>query len=274
MDYKRILTVQDISCLGQCSLTVALPVISACGVEASVLPSALLSTHTGGFTGYTCLDLTDEMRKIIEHFKSLQADFAAVYTGYLADAKQINVVRSIMDARLSDILIVDPVMGDSGKLYPAFDANFVNAMKTLCEGADIVLPNITEACLLTGAEYREMYDEEYILSLADRILAMGAKTVVLTGVGFEVGTTGVVVYDGKEYFYHPHRRIASYFHGTGDIFASAFTGSYARGKSVKEAATIAADFTLKCIENTLDERGHWYGVKFEPCLKHLGEKFD
>lgn len=272
MDYRRILTVQDISCLGQCSLTVALPIISACGVEACVLPSALLSTHTGGFTGYTCLDLTDEMRKIIAHFKSLDARFDAVYTGYLADSGQMDVVRSIMREGLSNILIVDPVMGDNGKLYPAFDMNFVDAMRSLCCEADIILPNITEASLLTGAEYKESYDEKYIRELAEGILKLGVKTVVMTGVSYDESSTGVAVCSKDSYFYYPHRRISKNCHGTGDIYASTFTGALMRGKSVNESAVIAADYTLDCIECTVDDPSHWYGVKFEKCLGKLAEK--
>ncbi|MDE5602005.1 MAG: pyridoxamine kinase [Clostridia bacterium] len=272
MDYRRILTVQDISCLGQCSLTVALPIISACGVEACVLPSALLSTHTGGFTGYTCLDLTDEMRKIIAHFKSLGTRFDAVYTGYLADSKQMDVVRSIMREGLSNILIVDPVMGDNGKLYPAFDMNFVDEMRALCSEADIILPNITEASLLTGAEYKESYDEKYIRELVDGILKLGVKTVVMTGVSYDKSSTGIAVCSKDGYFYYPHKRIAKSCHGTGDIYASTFTGALMRGKSVNEAAVIAADYTLDCIECTVDDPSHWYGVKFEKCLGRLAEK--
>jgi len=270
MSYKRVLTVQDISCLGQCSLTVALPVISACGVETCILPSAVLSTHTGGFTGYTCLGLTDEMKKIISHFDSLGTKFDAVYTGYLADGNQVDVVLDIMRRRLGSLLIADPVMADAGKLYPAFDTGFVIRMKELCSRADIILPNITEACLLTGAEYKTEYDEAYIRGLAEGLVKLGAKRVVLTGVGYSEDSTGVAVYDGRELFYYRHRRISKCFHGTGDIFASAFTGAYLRGKTEREAAVIAADFTLECIENTLDDAGHWYGVKFEPCLPSLG----
>ncbi|MDE6303024.1 MAG: bifunctional hydroxymethylpyrimidine kinase/phosphomethylpyrimidine kinase, partial [Clostridia bacterium] len=161
--YKRVLTIQDISCLGQCSLTVALPVISACGVEACVLPSALLSTHTMGFEGYTCLDLSDEMTKVLAHWDRHNVKFDAIYTGYLADLRQIDIVRSAFRSGLAEggLKIVDPVMGDYGKLYPAFDKEFVNAMRALCSEADIILPNITEACLLTGEEYRSCHNSLY-----------------------------------------------------------------------------------------------------------------
>lgn len=272
MSYKRVLTVQDISCFGQCSLTVALPVISACGVEVCPLPSALLSTYTGVFEDYTCLDLTDEMEKIIAHFRKLGVKFDAVYTGYLAGARQIDTVRGIMRAGLGDMLIVDPVMGDAGKLYPAFDMDFVGKMRGLCKEADIILPNITEASLLAGAEYREKYGEDYIRSLADGIHKLGVKTAVMTGVSYDPQTTGVAVFENGEKFYYPHKRIARSCHGTGDIYASAFTGALMRGKSVREAAAVAADYTLGCIENTLGDKSHWYGVKFEMSLPSLAEK--
>ena len=156
MGYKRALTIQDISCFGQCSLTVALPVISACGTETCVLPSAVLSTHTSGFKDYTCLDMTDEMKKILAHWAKLDIRFDAIYTGYLATAEQIDIVKGAFGTRLKDggLKIVDPVMGDFGKLYPAFDMDFVGAMKELCSVADVILPNVTEACLLTGKQYK------------------------------------------------------------------------------------------------------------------------
>ncbi len=274
MDYKRVLSVQDISCFGQCSLTVALPIISACGVETCVLPSALLSTHTMGFDGFTCLDLTEEMKKIIGHWENCGIKFDAVYTGYIVSAGQAEVISRVFGSCLKNggLKIVDPVMGDFGKLYPAFDSDFVQTMKTLCAQADIIIPNITEASLLTDIEYREKYGEEYIENLLSALVALGPKKVVLTGVGYTEGTTGVAVYGGGEAFYYPHPRVARSCHGTGDVFASAFTGSLMRGKSAEQAAVIAADFTVRCILGTVEDRGHWYGVKFESCLADLDDR--
>ncbi|MCM1306349.1 MAG: pyridoxamine kinase [Bacteroides sp.] len=270
MDSKRVLTIQDISCFGQCSLTVALPVISACGVETCVLPSALLSTHTMGFKDYTCLDLTSEITKILDHWDRENILFDAVYTGYLATAEQIDVVRRAFSTRLrkGGLKIVDPVMGDYGKLYPAFDGDFVDAMRSLCADADIILPNITEASLLTGMEYKEEYDEEYIDALLDGLKAIGAKRIVLKGVGYDKDTTGVVVLGDGEKFYYPHKRIARSCHGTGDLFASAFTGLLTRGESVRDAVVKTADFVVMSIENTVNE-AHWYGVNFETCMDLL-----
>ena len=271
MSYKRILTIQDISCVGQCSLTVALPILSSCGVETAILPSAVLSTHTGGFTGFTVRDLTDDMPGIAAHWKKEGIKFDAFYTGYLGSAKQIDYVKDIFETMGKDgaVRVVDPAMADNGKLYGAFDMAYVEAMKPLCASADILVPNITEACFLSGVEYREQYDEAYIAELLEKTAALGASTVVLTGVGYEAGKTGVVVYENGKTSYYEHKRIAKGSHGTGDIYASAFVGALMNGKSIFESAKIAADYTLKCIENTQGDDEHWYGVKFETAIPDL-----
>ena len=268
--YKRILTVQDISCVGQCSLTVALPILSACGLETAILPSAVLSTHTSGFTGYTFRDLTEDIPKILAHWKKEKLTFSALYTGYLGSSEQIEYVKEIASYVRScggDVLI-DPAMADNGKLYPAFDEAFASKMKTLVSLADVVLPNLTEACLLTGKPYWTEYDEDYIKDIMQSLCALGAKRAILTGVGYDPSTTGVAVYDGT-YRYYRHRKIARNCHGTGDIYASVFTGAYEKGYSAYDAAVLAADFTVKCIEKTLDDPNHAYGVKFEPVLPDL-----
>ena len=271
MNYKKILTIQDISCVGQCSLTVALPIISACGCETCILPSAVLSTHTAGFTGFTVRDLTDDIPAIHKHWQKEGIKFDAVYTGYLGSTKQIEYVKDILNTMGSEsaLGIIDPAMADNGKLYPAFDGEYVEAMKTLCAQADILLPNITEACFLTDTEYRSEYDYAYVESLLKKLAAMGAKTIVLTGVGYEEGKTGVVVYENGEYAYYSHRKIAKGCHGTGDVYASAFVGALMQDKSRFEAARIAADYVVRCIENTQGDETHWYGVKFETALHEL-----
>lgn len=269
--YKRILTIQDISCVGQCSLTVALPILSACGLETVILPSAILSTHTGGFTGFTFRDLTDDLDGIAEHWAKEGIFFDGLYTGYLGSARQIDLVLSIASSRLKEgsPLIVDPAMADNGKLYPGFDEKFVEAMKRLTVKADILLPNITEACFLTGTEYRENYDEAYVKELVEKLAANDRQIVVLTGVGYKEDKTGVVVYENGEMKYYEHDRIAKGCHGTGDVYASAFVGAFVNGKTPYEAAVIAADYTVECIRGTQDDPDHWYGVKFEPQLKKL-----
>ena len=271
MAYKKILTIQDISCVGQCSLTVALPILSACGMETCILPSAVLSTHTAGFSGFTFRDLTDDMPAIQEHWKKENIKFKAIYTGYLGSIKQIGYVRDILKTMGTDdcVRIVDPAMADNGQLYSIFNQDYVEAMKVLCGEADILVPNITEACFLTDEEYKETYDEGFICNLVEKLKALGAKTVVLTGVSYESGKTGVVVYENGKMEYYKHDKIAKGSHGTGDIYASAFVGALMNDQSVYEAAKIAADYTVKCIINTQGDTDHWYGAKFETALGDL-----
>lgn len=273
MDYKRILTIQDISCVGQCSLTVALPILSACGLETAILPSAVLSTHSVGFRDFTFRDLTEDIPAIEHHWQQEGIRFQAVYTGYLGSACQIEMVKDICQNLLvpGGKKIVDPAMADRGELYPVFDMDFVQEMKKLVGEGDIVLPNITEASLLTDTEYREEYDEEYICGLVAGIHRLGAGTVVLTGVSYDAHSTGVLVSEQGKQTYYRHELLDRGCHGTGDVYASSFVGAYMHGKTVPEAARIAADYTLACIKNTLDDPDHWYGVKFEPVLGELIE---
>ena len=273
MNYPKLLTIQDISCVGQCSLTVALPILSACGAETCILPSAVLSTHTAGFTGFTVRDLTADMPAIAAHWRKEGILFDGVYTGYLGSTEQIGYVQDIFDTlRKKDAkTFVDPAMADNGVLYGAFDMTYANAMKPLCFGADVILPNLTEACLLTDMPYREEYDEAYISEILDKLAAAGAKTVILTGIGYQPGKTGVVVADATGVQYYEHRKIAKGCHGTGDVYASAFVGAYLQGFTAFEAAKIAADYTVLCIEKTQGDADHWYGVKFETAIPELIE---
>lgn len=275
-DYKRILTTQDISCLGQCSGSVALPVLSACGHETCLIPSALLSTHTGQFQGYTFFDLTDQIPGIIAHWQREGIKFDALYTGYLGNARQAQFVREMIETLLRPeaLIIVDPAMADNGKLYAGLDKTCVDAMRSLCSAADVILPNLTEACLLTGIDYREGWDRDYINRLLDALLSLGAKSVVLTGVVFSEGTTGGIIAHGTERKYFRHRRVNRMFHGTGDVFAASFTGAFLRGLSLEAAAELAARFTLRSIEKTEDDPAHWYGVKFETALPMLINELD
>ncbi len=271
MAYKKILTVQDISCVGQCSLTVALPILSACGMETCILPSAILSTHTAGFSGYTFRDLTDDIPKIREHWQKENIKFDAIYTGYLGSTKQIDYVKDLFDTVATDdcFKIVDPAMADGGKLYPAFDEAYVEAMKSLCASADILLPNITEACFLTNSEYKTVYNEKYISDLTEKLIKLGAKTVVITGVGYRDGKTGVVVGSKNTFDYYEHDVVSKGCHGTGDVYASAFVGALMNKKNIFDAAKIAADYVVDCINVTKDDLNHWYGVKFETALPKL-----
>lgn len=269
---KRIVSIQDISDIGKCSLTAALPVISAMGVECAVLPTAVLSAHSQ-FEGFTFRDLTAEMTATAEHWKRLGLRFDAVYTGYLGSPRQVDVVRRFFDdfgkgARI----IVDPAMADFGRLYSGFDADFPREMARLCQGADIILPNITEACLLLGVEYREEYDREYIRSLLRGLAQLGASVCAITGVSFEEDKLGVVSYDSAsgEYFSYFRERCPGVFHGTGDLFASTVAGAVLNGWSIPDALALAADYTLECIKYTIaDENANWYGVNFEQAIPYL-----
>ena len=268
---KRIISIQDISALGKCSLTVALPIISAMGVECAVVPTAVLSTHTQ-FTGFTFHDLTDEMEPIADHWRAQGFRFDAIYTGYLGSFRQVDIVkRYFQDFGAGAKIIVDPAMADNGKLYAGFGPEFPAKMSELLDGADLVLPNLTEACLMLGEEYREDYDRAYIRRLLEGLLAKGAKTAALTGVSFEKGRLGVVSLDGRgaysEYFTE-HLPVS--FHGTGDIFSSAAVGGLVRGLPVSEALALAADYTVECIRCTLAEENHsLYGVNFEQAIPYL-----
>lgn len=273
MSYKKILTVQDISCVGQCSLTVALPIISACGIETAVLPSAVLSTHTAGFKGYTFRDLSDDMPNITAHWKKEGIKFDAVYTGYLGSEKQIDYVKNIFTDVAAEgcVKIVDPAMADNGSLYPGFDMSFVKAMASLCTAADYIIPNITEAALMTGVEYKTEYDRAYIDLLLDKLCELGCKNIIFTGISYREGYTGVVCFVDGEYSYYEHEKMPKGSHGTGDIYASAFVGAFMKGKGVYDSARIAADFALECIKETQKHEDHWYGSAFEPVLYKLVE---
>ena len=278
---KRLLTIQDISCVGQCSLTAALPVISACGIETAVLPSSVLSTHTAGFSGYTFHDLTDDMEPILAHWNKETIKFDAFYTGYVSKA-QIPVILKIMEetANPGALRIVDPVMADNGRLYTGFDTDFPAEMARLCRGADVIMPNLTEAAFLLQEDYRgnnlehQDYDEEYIVGLLERLMGLGAKSVVLTGVSYDPKLLGCACFDGTKIDYYFRQRLDAQMHGTGDVFASSVAGALCRGKSLIDAASLGADFVVESMKATLDDKSHWYGVKFEKALPWLVRRLE
>jgi pyridoxine kinase len=270
---KRIVTIQDISCVGKCSLTVALPIISAMGVETAILPTAVLSTHTM-FSGFTCKDMTDQIRPIAEHWKKEEFAFDAIYTGYLGSFEQIEIVSKLFDEFKTDsnLIIVDPVMADNGKLYPAFDEAYAKENAKLCGKADLIVPNLTEASFLTGMPYKTKYDRKYITDLLDALAQLGPKYVALTGVSFEEGKIGVMglnTVTGESFEYYTEHVPVSY-HGTGDIFSSVVVGALTRGKSLPEAFRIACDYTKETIAYTFRTSGAGtYGVDFEVTLADL-----
>ena len=270
---KRIVSIQDISCLGKCSLTVALPIISAMGVECSIVPTAVLSTHTM-FQNFTCKDLTDQIGPIADHWKSENIHFDAIYTGYLASKEQIGDICAFFDAfkTKDNLIVVDPVMADNGKLYPAFGPEFPSEMAKVCAKADLIVPNLTEASLLTGLPYRTEYDEGYIREMLQALAKLGPRYVALTGVSFEQGRLGVMYYDREkdEYGSYFAEHLPASFHGTGDVFASACVGGLMRGLSLGEALALAADYTVECIRLTLaSPEAKWYGVEFESAIPYL-----
>ncbi len=273
---KRILTIQDISCLGKCSVTIALPVISAMGVETVILPTAVLSTHTM-FKNFTVRDLTEDLRPITDHWKSENVHFDAIYTGYLGSAEEIEIAKEIFDKFRSDdtLIFIDPVMADNGKLYPAFDMEYAKLNAGLCGKADIIVPNITEACFMTGMEYREEYDEAYIRELIEGLKKLGSRMVVVTGVSLSPGKTGVYGYDSDKdaYFNYQNDRVDAQYHGPGDLFSSVTVGALMRGLSVEDAFRIAADYTADTIRTTLENpEKPWYGVDFEATIPELLKK--
>ncbi len=270
---KRVAAIHDISCFGKCSLTVALPIISAAGIECAGIPTAVLSTHTGDFSGYTFRDLTEDILPIANHWKKEELTFDAVYTGYLGSIEQIELVSSAIDIIGGDntLLIVDPVMADHGRLYGGFPNNFPKEMIKLCKKADIITPNITEAAFMTDVPYLEApHSREYIQSLIDGLRKITNGKIVLTGVCFKTGEIGVACVEGgnTEYVFTPH--VQATYHGTGDVFASALTCAVLNGKSLKESAFIAATYTAGCIKRTNEEMPNvHYGVNFEAEIPNL-----
>ena len=275
---KRIVTIQDISCLGKCSLTVALPLISAMGVECCVVPTAVLSTHTM-FSGYTFRDLTEDLEPIAKHWSKEGFSFDAIYTGYLGSQRQVQLVEDYF-TRFggSAVKLVDPVMGDNGRLYAGFTPEFAGHMAALCGKADVILPNLTEAAYLLDRPYLEPgYTEADILDTLKALCSLGAGTAVLTGVSFTPGEIGFMSLNAKTgetdaYF---HKRVEASFHGTGDIFASVVTGGLMRGLALAESLRLAADYTADCIRLTAeDPKGIRYGVYFEALLPELMKKLE
>ncbi|MBQ4160294.1 MAG: pyridoxamine kinase [Clostridia bacterium] len=274
---KRIAAIHDISCFGKCSLTVALPVLSAAGFEACCIPTSVFSTHTGGFSGDTFHDLTKEILPIADHWKSQGFAFDAVYTGFLGTAEQTDIICDVLD-RIADentLIMVDPVMGDNGKLYPVFSESFPTAMKKLCARANVMIPNMTEAYLLLGERYQPgPYTEAEINHLLDGLTTICKGEIVLTGVHFDdrrLGTATLDIGTGQRTFVL-RDRIDGMYHGTGDVYASSFLAALMHDFSLPEAAAIAADYTVLSIETTKKmDKDLRYGVNFEYNIPNLIE---
>lgn len=261
----KLLTMQDLSCVGQCSLTVALPVLSANGIETCVLPTAILSNHTM-FRSWSYLDLTGEIENIFRHWKNNNFKFDAFLLGYLGKPELMKIAEECFDNFSAEgaKIIIDPVFGDNGKLYPGFDLNYVNEMRKLLKRADVILPNVTEACFLTGTEYRSGYDINFITDLEKKLAGITDGKIIITGalLGNDIGE---VVYGKEKSDILLHELIPQSKHGTGDIFSSVFTASYLQGKGLHSSCEIAAKFVADCLKNT--DKDHFYGVNFERILK-------
>lgn len=276
---KRVAAIHDISGIGKCSLTAAIPIISAAGIEAAAMPTAVLSTHTGNIKGFTYRDLTEDLQPIAVHWKSLGIAFDGIYSGFLGSTEQVDIVCSFIDGFRDDntVVIVDPAMADGGRMYTTFDESFANEMILLCKKADIIVPNLTEAAFLLGEEYVEPpYTKEYIEGIMRRLLKLGPSMVVLTGVSFKDEEIGCAVCEkDRETFYVFSEKYPGVYYGTGDIFASALTGAYFNNKSIYKSAEIALNFTCSAIKRTFEAGTDTrFGVNFEQGLgdyiKHLG----
>jgi pyridoxine kinase len=273
---KRVLSIQDISCVGKCSLTVALPIISAAGIETSILPTTILSTHTA-FKGFTFRDLTDDVPPIVEHWKQEKITFDGISSGYLGSLRQIELVEQIFDDfnGKNVLRFVDPAMGDNGKLYTGFDEAFAKRMGELCGKADIIVPNLTEAAFMLGEKYLDAdYSADDIKGLLKRLCALGSPIAALTGISLEPGKCGVMAYDStkNEYVEYYSERLPVSFHGTGDVFASACFAAMMRGQDLYKALRTAVEYTVESIRQTISYDGHnWYGVDFESATPKLLE---
>lgn len=270
---KRIVTIQDISCVGKCSLTVALPIISAMGIETAVIPTAVLSTHTA-FKNFTYRDLTGDLPKIAKHWKQEKFNFDGIYTGYLGSIEQIDMLKEFFKQFKTpdNFIFIDPVMADNGKLYAGFDANFVKEMKKLCKMADIIVPNLTEASYMLEKEYKEIYSEQEIKDILIELSNLGPKYVVLTGVSFKDNKLGVMSYNKEtnEIFTYFKEKIPAKYHGTGDIFASTLVGAITNNNTLEEGLKIAVDYVWETINDTYKtNKKDAYGVNFETKIPYL-----
>lgn len=269
---KRIAAINDLSGLGKCSLTVALPIISATGVECSVIPTALLSTHTGVFKNWTLTDLTDNILPIAQHWNEVGASFDGIFTGYLASPEQGEIVSETIDLLKGDntIIIVDPAMADNGHYYSNLDDSMSDCFRNLLKKADVITPNFTEACFLSGMQYVDgTVTEEYINEIMDRLLILGPKTVVVTGVSVKQDTIGTFLKSHSDNELHEivANEKTGMFHGAGDVFASSLSALLVRGANEIDAVNMAMEFTSECIDRT-EKRGtpRHYGLDFESVL--------
>lgn len=271
---KRALAIHDISCEGRCSLTVALPVLAACGIHTAALPTALLSTHTGVFEGYSCLDLTDEMGRILRHWDSLPLRFDGLYSGFLGSYEQIELVGAVLEKYRGEgvLTLVDPVMADHGMLYATYTSAMAGSMGELCRQADVIVPNLTEACILLDRPYAEHPGEGEVRGLLEALATrFGCGQVIITGVqqGDQLGAAGFCAADGS-FTFAGAPRLQQVFYGTGDVFASALFATMLHGRSTADATRIAVKFTHEAMRHTVrNGLPLHYGAAFEQALPGL-----
>ena len=272
---KRILAINDISCMGKCSLTVALPIISSVGHECVILPTALLSTHTAqGFGDFVSFNMTEQMKQIANHFERLDTRFDAIYSGYVVSPDQADYIYELVN-KLADgdtLTVVDPVLGDNGRLYRGFTEKNIAAVKRLCSVADVITPNLTEASLLTGIQSDGVHmTREGVDRLLNGLSTLCKKKIVITGIEINDGelTTAVMDVERGETALYTRPKISGSVHGSGDVFASALTALHLDGMGFGTAVEKTLDFTLSAIADSAeDENSRWYGVNFE---KYLGK---
>jgi len=276
----RVLAIHDISGVGRCSLTVALPVLSAAGIECAVLPTAVLSTHTGEFEGYTFRDLTKDILPVAQHWKSLDLKFDAIYTGYLGSYEQVELIKQVITllADENTLVVVDPVMADEGKLYPGFSKDYPTQMLTLCALADLIVPNLTEAALLLGRDYDPQPSADQIEQLLKDLCEKAqVPSAVLTGVSLNPGTLGAATLNTAKHSssYAGAAKIGGMYHGSGDLFCSALLAALMNGYDLERSTQCAVDFTAECIQRThaagTETR---YGLHFEAALAQFGSQFN
>ncbi|CUO14299.1 MAG: pyridoxamine kinase [Sarcina ventriculi] len=257
MNYiKRIAAIHDMSCFGKASLTTIIPILSVMGNEVCPMPTAILSTHTGGFGKPAFVDLSGFMEEAKKHWESLGVNFQCIYSGYLGNSNQVDfVIDFIRSFKKNDTLVVvDPVMGDNGKLYTGIDTKMVESMKKLIAFSDIITPNITEACFLLGKEYKEFFTNEEVEEYAIELSKLGIKKVIITSVVNEYNKEYIntIAYDKEErkIIKIKNKRINASYSGTGDAFTSIVIGSMMQNKSFEESVKKACDFLQKVIKNS------------------------
>ncbi|MDE6372621.1 MAG: bifunctional hydroxymethylpyrimidine kinase/phosphomethylpyrimidine kinase [Clostridia bacterium] len=268
MKDSKVLTIQDYSSFGQCSLSVALPIISAMGVETISLPIALLSTHTSGFEGYTYVDLKDNVVPAAKHFKSLGLNFDFIYLGYLGSSATVKAVEEVCKLFPDAQLVVDPAMAENGKFYDGITADFAQSIATLCQSSYIALPNLSEACILSDVEYSALQTEESILNICQRLVDRGIKRFVITGIRTKAGMR-LAYCSGNDVKFVDTQEVKGDFLGSGDVFASTLTGALANGLDLSQSLDLAVKYTQKTVEVTSQDSSHWYGLKFEKTIPYL-----